>query len=307
MTSALTTLQQWLLFSATMLVIGCVAWRMGVAPRAGVSGEGGADASGAAGGSRGTATTDPRVASLGLLAAAALVVAWALRMVVQVMGFRDPFVPLWDDVSFLLFEVFFGTLWMAQGVVIALLGIALWAARRNGSTAAWSGATLLAGALALTLAMSGHAYGAENRWLAVAADALHTTSAGVWIGTLAVILTAGRGGADAPSFAAQIRAFSTMALVSGGILVTMGSFLSWTHLPEFSDFWTEPYGRWLSAKIALAMVIFSLGAWNWRKGLPEMDSSEGAAAVRRRGALEVWLAVGVVLLTAILVHSGKPS
>lgn len=315
MTSALTTLQQGLLFSATMLVIGCVAWRMVVLPGAG--GAGLAQLSG---------RPDRRVASLGFATTGALFVAWVLRMVVQVMGFRDPFVPLWDDVSFLLFEVFFGTLWMAQGVVIALLAGALWMARRSGSRASWVTATVLAAGLALTLAMSGHAYGADNRWLAVAADALHTTAAGVWIGTLAVILTAGRprmsdpaaagaaggpadtdGATPTPTFGAQIRAFSPMALVSGGTLVVMGSFLSWTHLTTLSDFWTVPYGRYLSAKIGVAMVIFSLGAWNWRRGIPDMDSPAGAEAVRKRGAVEVALAVGVVLLTAILVHSGKPS
>lgn len=306
MTSALTTLQQWLLFSATILVIGCAAWRLVVAP-------GSVAYSVLPGPAR-------RVASAGLLASGVLLVAWALRMVVQVMGFRDPFVPLWDDVSFLLFEVFFGTLWMVQGVVVAALAVAFWAARRQGSTVAWWLVAFFSAGLALTLAMSGHAYGADNRLLAVTADALHTIAAGVWIGTLAVILTAGRvrasdggtgGGMDdesaaASTFGAQIRAFSPMALVSGGILVAMGGFLSWTHLTKVSDLWTLPYGRILSAKIGLAMLILSLGAWNWRRGLPEMDTAEGAAAVRRRGGLEVALAVGVILLTAILVHSGKP-
>lgn len=309
MTSALTTFQQWLLFSSTALVVGCVAWRLIVVP--------GVPRSAGDHHAAHLSRQETAVASLGLMAAVALLVAWALRLVVQVMGFRDPFVPLWDDVSFLLFEVFFGTVWMLQGVVIALLSGSLWMARRRarseGGTVvrpvgvAWVVATFLVLALATTLALSGHAYGADYRALAVTADALHTLAAGSWIGTLAVILKASRGAStDPPAFAAQIRAFSPLALVSGATLVLMGGALSWTHLTAVSDLWTLTYGRILSAKVALALVIFGLGAWNWKRGLPDLDSAEGAAAVRRRGGWEVMLAIGVILLTAVLVHSAKP-
>lgn len=307
MTSALTTFQQWLLFSSTALVVGCVAWRIVVMPGAArILGEH----------SAGVSSSEGSVAALGLTAVAALLVAWVLRLVVQVMGFRDPFVPLWEDVSFLLFEVFFGTIWMVQGAVIALLGGSIWVARRRARAdgtvmpsigPAWAAATLLVVALATTLALSGHANGAHYRTLAVTADALHTLAAGCWMGTLGVILTAARSGAeDRSTFAAQITTFSPFALVSGATLVLMGGALSWTHLTAVSDLWTINYGRVLSAKVALAFVIFGLGAWNWKRGLPDLDSAEGAASVRRRGGWEVLLAAGVILLTAVLVHSAKP-
>jgi len=248
-------------------------------------------------------------------------------MVVQVIGFRDPFAPLWDDVSLLLFQVFWGTVWMAQGVVLVLLAAALWLARRRGATiagepseglpseglaslgAGWAAAAVLMVALAATLALSGHAMGADSgRALAVTADGIHTLAAGSWIGSLTVILTVGRaGGAGGPAvFAAQIRSFSPMALVSGAALVSMGVVLAWTHLHAVSDLWTLPYGRILSAKVALVLVIFGLGAWNWRRGLADCDTEDGADAVRRRATWEVSLAVGVILVTAVLVHSPKP-
>lgn len=319
MISALTTLQQWLLFTGTVLVVGCVAWRVRVVP--------GALSALPVAGSSGVAGAERRVASLGFAATGVLAVAWILRMVVQVMGFRDPFVPLWDDVSFLLFEIFWGTVWMGQGVVIALLAGALWRAGRgerggaasgreasggdhaSGISVAWLSAALFVIALAGTLALSGHAMGVESgRALAVTADAVHTLAAGVWIGSLAVILTVGRESAaeDSTFFAAQIRSFSPMALVSGGALVAMGVLLAWKHLHAVSDLWSLQYGRILSAKLALVLLIFGLGFWNWRRGLPAADTPDGAAAVRRRAAWEVSLAVGVILLTAVLVHSPKP-
>jgi putative copper export protein len=312
--SALTTFQQWLLFTATVLVVGCVAWRVRVVP--------GALRALRVAGSSGVAGAERRVASLGFAATGVLAVAWILRMVVQVMGFRDPFVPLWDDVSFLLFEIFWGTVWMGQGVVIALLAATLWLAGRGGKghaasgadhapgiSVAWAAAALFVIALAGTLALSGHAMGVESgRALAVTADAVHTLAAGVWIGSLAVILTVGResGAEDSTFFAAQIRSFSPMALVSAGALVAMGVLLAWKHLHAVSDLWSLQYGRILSAKLALVLLIFGLGFWNWRQGLPAADTPDGAAAVRRRAAWEVLLAVGVILLTAVLVHSPKP-
>lgn len=312
MTWALTTLQQWLLFTGTALVAGCVAWRVQVAPRAARALT--VDAASALG------CVEIRVARMALGLSVVLGVAWLLRMVVQVIGFRDPFVPLRDDVSFLLFETFWGTVWMAQGVVLLLLAAALWWAAPRGAHpvagpapsslgASWSAVVLLVVALAITLALSGHAVGADARALAVTADAAHTLAAGGWIGSLAVILLVGRPSGradDASVFAAQIRAFSPMALVAGGALVAMGVVLSWTHLHAMADLWTTGYGRLLSAKVSLALVIFSLGFRNWRHGVPICDTPDGAAAVRTRAAWEVGLAVLVLLLTAMLVHATKP-
>jgi putative copper export protein len=235
-----------------------------------------------------------------------------------VAAFRDPFVPLWEDVSFLLFETFWGTVWMVQGGLLVLLAIAFWRARAVGATSEPRVATpvwWIAGALALamvtTLALSSHAMGVERGrpWL-VAADALHGLTAGTWIGSLAVILAVGRGGAeggaDVGAFAAQIRSFSPLALASGIALVSMGSLLSWTHVQSWANLFGTSYGRILSAKVGLAGVVFAAGFWNWRRGLPDCDHPRGAAALRARAAGEVLFAVGVLLLTAVLVNSPKP-
>ena len=312
MISALTTLQQWLLFTGTALAVGCVAWRIQVLP--------GAMRALPAEGVSAMTGIERRVTRLGLASTAVLVVAWILRMVVQVMGFRDPFVPLWDDVSFLLFEIFWGTVWMVQGAVLVLLAVCMWLAGRSRTVSdapgsavppmsfGWIASAPLVVALAVTLAMSGHAMGADYRVLAVSADAIHMLAVGSWIGSLGVILAVGRStaaGGPAP-FAAQIRSFSPMAQLSVAALVSMGVVLSWTHLHAISDLWTSSYGRLLSAKVAVVLVILGLGLWNWRQGLDSCDSEEGAGVVRQRAIWEVSLAVGAILLTAVLVHSTKP-
>ena len=301
MAAVLAPLQQWIFLSAASLAVGCAAWRLLVAPRAARSC---ADST-----REDLRRIGERVARLGLGAALVLVLAWALRMVAQVMAFRDPFVPLREDVSFLLFETFWGTVWMAQGVLVVLLVIGFWIARA--SAPAWWFVAVVALGVVTTLALSSHAMGVERGrpWL-VAADALHGLTAGTWIGSLAVILAVGRGAdrshLDVSAFAAQIRSFSPLALASGITLVTMGLALSWTHVQTFANLFGTPYGRILIAKVGLAGAVFAAGFWNWRRGLPDCEHPRGAAALQGRAAGEVFLALGVLLLTAVLVNSPKP-
>jgi putative copper export protein len=324
LTSLLTTLQQFLLFSGAILVTGCVTWRLFIAPEtARVVGETGLP---------GLRAAEDRVARLAFASALVVVLAWFLRGVVQLIAFRDPFVPIGEDVDLLLFQTFWGTVWMVQGGVVVLLAVALLLAHRTASshrareepttfapTRSWIGAAPVVLGLSATLAASGHAMGADSgRAIALTADALHALAAGCWIGTLAAVLLGG-GPAEAPGgrpadargqatalLAAQLRRFSPLALVSGTTLVGMGIILSWTHLHAVSDLWATTYGRLLSAKAGLALVVLGLGGVNWRRGLPFVDTPDGAEAVRRRAAGEVTLAGVVVLLTAILVHSTKP-
>jgi putative copper export protein len=302
-------LQQWLFLSAASLAIGCVAWRLFVVPRAAASAtDGTRETLGRIGG---------RVALLGFSAALVLILAWVLRMTAQVVAFRDPFVPLREDVSFLLFETFWGTVWMAQGAVLVLFAVGFGLARSRGASdprvppPVWWFLSVLVLALVTTLALSSHAMSVERgRPLIVAADALHALTAGTWIGSLAVILAVGRGpsegGADLSAFAAQIRSFSPLALASGTTLVTVGVLLSWTHVQSMANLWGTTYGRLLTAKVALAGAVFATGFWNWRRGVPYCDHPEGATMVRGRAAGEVFFAVGVLLLTAVLVNSPKP-
>lgn len=307
--AVLAALQQWVLFLGTTLVVGCMAWRVFIAPRAVLLLAAGQDSA--------LASIERRVAGIGLLVTVLLLAAWGLRLVVQVMGFRDPFVPLWDDVSLLLFDLFWGTVWMAQGAVLLLLLAAFWRLRAERAFDArrvpplWWGAAALTLGLVTTLALSSHAMGVERaRSVVVAADGLHALAAGTWIGSLAVILTAGRPAAptdsDVAAFGAQLRSFSPMALTSGFVLVLMGTALAWTHVQSFANLWGTTYGRLLASKVGVAALVFGVGFWNWRGGLAISHRPEGAATVWRRASGEVLLAAGVLLLTAVLVHATKP-
>lgn len=307
----LTTVQQGLLFSATIFLVGCIAWRVLVAPGA---------AAALASDASLLAPLARSIVRWSRLSAVVVALAWAMRGVVQVVAFRDPFAPLWDDVSLLLFQTVWGTVWIGQGIVVVVLLATLWFGVRDTTghddstfriSPVWWGLVLLVVSLCATLAFSGHAMGADSwRTAALTADGLHTLSAGIWIGTLAVVLLGARSTTatdQGPAmFGAQIQRFSPLAMVGVGTLITMGAALSWTHLTTFSDLWATGYGRILSAKIGLVLLILGLGFWNWRKSVPVSDSAEGVESIRRRGAWEVGFAAGVIILTSILVHSTKP-
>jgi putative copper export protein len=316
--TALATFQQWLLFIGVSIGVGCVAWRIVVAP--------GAVRLLSIERAPALAEVERRMAGVGAVTGLVLLGAWILRMVAQVIGFRDPFVPLWEDASFLLFQTFWGTIWMAQGVIISILTVAFWRAMRRSAapvtatdpprslrrlSPAWGVASCLVLLLVATLALSSHAMGVDF-WapLIVAADGLHALAAGAWIGTLALILIVGRSAAETESsrevFAAQIRSFSPMAIVGVVTLLSLGIVLAWTHLTTLSDLWTTTYGQILSAKVVLTLGVLAAGFVNWRKGIPALGTAAGARAIKRLAAWEVSLASVVLLATALLVHSVKP-
>jgi len=307
--------QRWLLYTGVLVLVGVAAWRVFIAPGAA-----------ARLGNRGSAllgAREPTLAWIGAGASLVLVVAWGLRLHTQLLGFRDPFVPLSEDLSFLVFETFWGTVWMVQGALLVALaaGFALVARRGAGDTGIpariewgspeppvplprrWRALVLGVVGVVATLALSSHAMSVpSSRALAVALDGAHTLAAGAWIGSLALILSVGRG----PTFAAQLRAFSPVAMVSVGVLVFAGFLLATQHVMAWENLWGSPYGRVLLLKVGVAGGVMAMGAWNWRKGLPTLDTPSGAAATRRRAWLEVAAATLVLAITAWLTGMSMP-
>lgn len=282
---ALPVAQRGLLFIGTLLVTGAVAWKRVVSPALAVE-------------ALDPAPLTHRVARLAAGSALLLLAAWGLRLVVQLQDFRDPFVPIQEDIAFLLAESFWGTVWMAQGVILAVLLLAF--VRHWWRLAEW-GVVLLA----LTLALSSHAMSVPfNRPLAVVVDASHLLAAGSWMGTLALILLVSR---HKPSqLAVQLRAFSPLAMGAVGVLLFMGVVLSGVHLGEVRSLWASSYGRVLVGKVLLAGGVLLLGFLNWRRGLPVLDTPEGARQVHRRATWEVALAAAVLVATAVLTGTSMP-
>jgi putative copper export protein len=314
----LAPLQRGLLFAGVLVLVGMPVWRSFIEPR--LRDSFGREAEG------GVAALEVRMAKAGLFLSMGLLPVWALRLYVQLLNFRDPFVPVSEDLHFLVLETFWGLIWIVQGVLFLALAGLFAALGRNllGKVASspgpasrpvtlgadrfpvrWLAVWVVVILLVLTLSFSGHAMSYST--LALAADSVHILAAGTWIGLLALILMLLPSGPSRRSFLSlQLRSFSPLAMVAVGVLVSMGIFLTWTYLNEISDLWATPYGRVLIAKVGLAGVALVLGFINWRRGLPSLDSDQGARIVFRRAALEVGTVGAVVVMTAILVGRSLP-
>jgi copper transport protein len=144
---------------------------------------------------------------------------------------------------------------------------------------------------------------------------VHSLAAGLWIGTLFVLVVAGlsallrhepsraRRGAIA---ADMVNRFSPLAMTMGGVVVTFGLITAWRHLHVLSNLWSTPYGDVLIVKLLFAGSVFLLGAWNWRRQRPTLGTEEAAASIRKSATGELVMATLVLLATAIVVSLPSP-
>jgi putative copper export protein len=189
-------------------------------------------------------------------------------------------------------------------LAIGVLGLALAAVRRAG---AWP----LAAAGLVLAPLTGIVTGKWSRLV----NPVHRLVAGLWIGTLLVLVLAGltlvlrdarmreRRGTIA---ADMVNGFSPLALSCGMIVVLSGLITAWTHLNPLSSLWTTPYGWALLVKLAFAAVVFALGAWNWRRVGPTLGSDSAAVAIRRSSTGELVAAALVLAATAVVVSLPSP-
>ena len=189
-------------------------------------------------------------------------------------------------------------------LVLALIGFVL---ALEGSNVGWwlAGVGFVAGLLR-------NAFLAEWGELS---NPLHVLAAGLWIGTLFVMLIAGvtvvlhsevardqRG----PIVSDMVYSFSPLALSAAPVLVLFGVIIAWQHLHVLSNLWLSAYGVTLIVKLCLVAVVFALGTWNWRRQRPTLGSEGAAVAIKRSATMEVAVAALVLVATSILLSIPAP-
>jgi len=142
---------------------------------------------------------------------------------------------------------------------------------------------------------------------------VHQLLAGLWLGTLAILVFAGVGSAlrsERPgrgmAVAEMVNGFSPLALTCGPLLIATGVITALRHLKPFASLWTTPYGYALLVKLCLVAVTFALGAWNWRRQRPKLGSDAAAGRILRSSLLELGAALLVLTVTAMLVSLPSP-
>lgn len=316
---------RWLTYAALLVVLGAVAFRVGVlgflrrAPGA-RTGAGGVAGWFAVVGF--IPDTEHRAAALGYWGALALVVAAVARLGAQSVAMHgaaealDP-----SRVLAMLRHTVWGWGWLLQlaGAALAALGFA--AARRRGAAGAagragggWAAATAAALLLAFTPALSGHA-AASPRFtpLAIVSDGLHVLGAGGWLGGLLVMLAAGVPAALAlgperrgAAVAALVHAFSPTALGFAAVVAVTGVFAGWLHVGRLAALWETGYGQVLLVKLAVLTLVAATGAYNWLRVRPALGDDTGAARIRRSATAELAVGALVLLATAALVATPTP-
>ena len=207
-------------------------------------------------------------------------------------------------------ETPWGTGWLWQMAA----SLAAWIAVAVASPQRW-GVLLLAGvALGGTVGLTGHAAGADAYVsLVITAHGVHVLAAGLWLGTLAMILAITRpaaapleSGARA-HLARAIDRFSPQAVVCVAVLATSGVVAAWQHVSDLQSLFT-PYGFVLIAKVVAFGAAGLCGLYNWRVVRPSLAvHPDGTAHLRSIASLELICGVCALVLTSILTSMPMPT
>lgn len=124
-----------------------------------------------------------------------------------------------------------------------------------------AGAVLVAGCgLSLTWSLASHSATGTLVPLAVAADAIHLTAMGVWIGGLVVLGAVLPRSPGAPDLEPVLSRFSRTAQTCVVLLIATGIFQAWRQVGTAPALFGTDYGRVLVAKVCLVAVLVVLGA-----------------------------------------------
>ena len=255
-------------------------------------------------------SVERRLGALAAGSAAVLLVGTAARLYAQtwsVFGLDEP-VTL-EFVRVVGMDSRWGGRWQPQAgfAVLAAVAVPVWRWRPR---AGWWLAALGVTAAWVTLPLTGHAMGFESRipWVAQVA---HGIGAGAWIGALAALVAVVSGLARQSEGHGRTVVlagrFSPLAVAAVGLIAVSGTITAVLYVGTFADLWTTGYGRVLLLKVVLFLATGAIGAFNWRILLPRLGTETGTRALLRSARLELTLAAGVLLVTAVLVHLAMPA
>jgi copper resistance protein D len=210
----------------------------------------------------------------------------------------------------------FGNDWLARFVLACVLGgLFVHFLSAKGVTSFWLKATTasVAAAFVGTLAFAGHAIGGEGVEGLVhpVADVLHLVAAAAWVGglvPLALLLkAAGPDPGSLPMARTATLRFSTLGIASVAVLAATGSVNTWYLVGSINALLGTDYGRLLSAKIALFLVMVAIAAFNRLCLTPHLVPDASPAYVqrtlrqlRRNALIETTAGAMVIGIVAVL-------
>ena len=205
-----------------------------------------------------------------------------------------------------------GKVWLLR--LLALLPVAWLLVQLASAAATWwrVNALVLGTVLVATPAFSGHADSGRWQELAKVLDILHVGAAAVWLGGLAVLLVGAMRDDDAKGITAR---FSPVAFAAVVVVVLTGTGQSIRQVTSLDAIETG-YGRLLAVKIVIVLALIGIASLT-RSALqgrltlgddePDEDGNvrpvDEVGVLRRLVAAEVFVAIAVVVVTALLVDA----
>jgi hypothetical protein len=142
--------------------------------------------------------------------------------------------------------------------------------------------------------LAGHALDPGRPRIMAVVDLLHVTAASVWLGGLAALALALRGGDDRSR---MLRRFSNLAFASVFVLAATGVIRAFSELDSVGQLWSTGYGRVLLVKSALLTILIAIGWLNRYRLVPRLSFHGLRRSVAAELALFALLAAAVALLT----------
>jgi copper resistance protein D len=253
-----------------------------------------------------------RIAWTGLALIALSGLAWLLLQTSAMSG--RPFGEALADglVWVVLSQTQFGWVMVIRGAILFLLGVSLilpWRPVRS------FGAPALSVILAAAIAWTGHAAGTVGPIgpIHLATDALHLVAAGAWIGALVPLLLLLRQaarhrdqrGASIALHAA--RRFSTLGVVSVGVLLVTGFVNSWILVGSLPGLVGTDYGQLVLLKVVLFFAMLAVAAINRMRWTPYLASPPGSLLqvealrkLQQNIVVEIVIGLGVFVAVGVL-------
>lgn len=195
----------------------------------------------------------------------------------------------------------FGTSWGSTAVLAAAILVAgLLALGLDNSSARRALAAVAMAGIGLALVSSGHASTAQPRVVTVPMVFLHGVCVAFWVGSLLPLILGVRAGDRV-----GLERFSRLIPVPLAVLIASGIVLAFVQLDRLDALWTTAYGRVLSAKIAVVIVLLALAALNRYRLVPGI-AAVGTARLVRVIVVELGLAVAILGLVGLWRFTPPP-
>jgi putative copper export protein len=238
-----------------------------------------------------------RVAALALAAGGVLWMSLIIRLLLHTVAAFDDVT--WPALITTAWRSRWGRGWRLQLLAVSFCVTAAAWYWRSGSRAGLRSMSAAAAVAAIALPLVGHS---APQWWTVMVAAMHLAGAGLWLGSLAALVSAGllRPAASDPSgvSATVFQRFSATAFVGAACVVVTGTVMGVRFVGTPAALADSTYGRLLLAKLFLFAGVIVLGLLNWRR------ARVGAALFAPRW--ELGLAAAMVIVTGVLTETAHP-